>query len=322
MDLTKRKVLVTGAGGFIGSHLVEALVAKGCDVRALVHYRGDGRAGWLDGLTVRRRIEIVPGDARDRGQMDRAVEGCGVVFHLAALISIPYSYVAPESFVLTNVGGTLNLLEAARRHAVDRFVQTSTSEVYGTAQRVPMDETHPLAAQSPYAASKIAADQLALSYCRSFGLPVVVARPFNTYGPRQSARAVIPSIMRQTPGDGPIIVGNVRTSRDFTFVRDTVAGFIALAESDAAVGQVANLGTGEEAEIATLLRMLAPGREVRQENARMRPDASEVMRLCADASKARRLAGWSPQWSLMGGLRDTAEWFTANPGVYPEGHQI
>lgn len=328
MDLTKGKILVSGAGGFIGSHLTEALVAKGCDVRALVHYRGDGRAGWLDHVPAetRKAIEVVQGDVRDPGLMLELVEGCRTVFHLAALISIPWSYRAPHSFLETNAGGTLNLLQAARHHGVERFVQTSTSEVYGSAQYVPMDEAHPLNAQSPYAASKIAADQMALSFHRSYGLPVCVVRPFNTYGPRQSARAVIPSLILQMLKGGIVHVGNTAPIRDFVFVRETGAGFIALAESDNCIGGVFNLATGTETSVGKAARQCAiwVGRSggVELSLGRFRPSASEVMRLCGNGEKARRLAGWYPRHLGLVDLPETVEWFRANAHLYPEGHQV
>jgi NAD dependent epimerase/dehydratase len=309
-SLRDRRVLVTGADGFIGSHLVERLVREGASVRALVYYNAFDSQGWLDTCAgdVRRAIEVLPGDVRDAERTGQAVRGCSVVFHLAALIGIPYSYAAPRSYYDTNVLGTLNVLEAARQHAVARTIQTSTSEVYGTARYVPIDEEHPLGPQSPYAASKVAADQLALSYHRSFGLPVTIVRPFNTYGPRQSLRAVIPSIVVQLlRGRGPVRLGSVEPTRDFNFVDDVVSGFVAAAVSPRAVGQVINLGTGYEVSIRQTAEQIAEilGRSLTIENdaERLRPAASEVERLCASAVKARELVGWAPAHEGAEGLR-------------------
>ncbi|WP_372400680.1 SDR family NAD(P)-dependent oxidoreductase (plasmid) [Azospirillum sp. HJ39] len=335
-DIGKGKILVTGADGFIGSHLVEALVSAGADVRALVQYNSLGRQGWLDHVDerTRRSIEVVPGDVRDHGFMRNTVAGCRTVLHLASLIAIPFSYQAPGSYLDTNVQGTLAILDAARDAGVERFVHTSTSEVYGTAQRVPIDESHPLNAQSPYAASKIAADQFALSYHRSFGLPVVVIRPFNTYGPRQSARAVIPAIITQLlEAGGAIQLGSLHPTRDFSFVTDTAAGFIAAAcAGDAALGETINLGSGFEISIGETASLIAGimGRDmaVGTEAARLRPAASEVERLFADTAKASRLLGWSPvhggRDGFRRGLERTIDWFSdpANRAFYRNGYQI
>ncbi len=332
--IQSHRVLVTGADGFIGSHLVEALLARGAAVRALVQYNSFGRCGWLDHLPAAARagVEVVAGDVRDRTQMRSLVQGCGVVFHLAALIAIPYSYAAPDSYIDTNVKGTLNLLEAAREHGVARFVQTSTSEVYGTARSVPITEEHPWQAQSPYAASKAAADHLALSYRLSFGLPVAVVRPFNTYGPRQSARAVIPTVITQiAAGRNVIRLGDLRPTRDFTFVADTCAGFIAIAEAEAAVGEVTNLGSGFDISVGDTAALIAElmGAQVAIEHDpdRLRPPDSEVERLHAGIAKAARLAGWRPDHGgpegFRRGLARTIEWFSdpANLALYPEGYQ-
>jgi NAD dependent epimerase/dehydratase len=312
-------ILVTGADGFIGSHLVEALARQGRRVRALVLYNSFAHRGWLDALpqAVLDAIEVVPGDVRDRGMVDAAAAGCGSALHLAALIAIPYSYQAPESYVDTNVRGTLNVLEAVRRHGLAKLVVTSTSEVYGTAQAVPITEDHPLSAQSPYAATKVAADQLALSYHRTFGLPVAIARPFNTYGPRQSARAVIPAIITQLAAGGRLRLGALHPTRDFTFIDDTVRGLIAVHDSAAGVGEVIQFGSGFEISIGELARLLAEvmgmAVEIEHDAARDRPASSEVERLWADVGKARRLLGWQPAWGGLDGLRRgltaTAAWF-------------
>jgi dTDP-glucose 4,6-dehydratase len=322
MKLDGVRVLVTGADGFIGSHLTERLVRAGADVRAFVLYSAFDTRGWLDAVPdeVRDAVEVVMGDIRDAERVDRASAGCEVVFHLAALIGIPYSYAAPRSYVETNVTGTLNVLEAARRHAVARVVHTSTSEVYGSARYVPIDEEHPLSAQSPYAASKIAADQLALSFHRTWGTPVAVLRPFNTYGPRQSVRAVIPSIVLQLLEHAPTVrLGNVEPTRDFNFVADVVDGFLAAARADGAVGEVIQIGTGHEVSIRRAAELIAEALdrplaiEAREER-RARPAASEVERLCADRAKARRLLGWEPahagEAGLRRGLATTAAWFS------------
>lgn len=326
--VTADQVLVTGADGFIGSHLVEALVRRGARVRAMVLYDARGQRGWLDTLPahVLDAIEVVASDVRDPFATRAAMERCRAVLHLAALIGIPYSYVAPASYVATNVSGTLNILEAARSLGTERVVITSTSEVYGTARYVPIDEAHPLTAQSPYAASKIAADQLALSYHRAFELPVMVVRPFNTYGPRQSARAVIPTIITQLArGQRKIQLGSLSPTRDFSFVEDIAAGFVAALESEI-VGEVIQLGSGFEISIGDTARMIAQamGVEVRieQDPQRVRPAQSEVERLFCDPSLARSRLGWSPQHGgpegFMAGLRKTIAWFT-NPrtlGLY------
>jgi len=319
-------VLVTGAGGFIGSHLAEQLVLAGHDVRALVRYNAAGMAGWLDSLTpdIRSAIDIVFGDIRDPHQMHAVVSGCRTVYHLAALIAIPYSYQAPASYVATNVGGTLNLLQAARDCGVERFVQTSTSEVYGSAQFVPISEAHPINAQSPYAATKIGADQMALSFHRSFELPVSVIRPFNTFGPRQSLRAIIPTIISQFDQPQPRVkLGALHPTRDFTFVRDTVAGFMAIAAADGAIGEVINIGSGFEVSIGALLNLIAKEigvePEVETDSQRVRPESSEVDRLWADVGKARRLLEWHPNYSgiegFSRGLRETIQWFRSSEAI-------
>jgi NAD dependent epimerase/dehydratase len=317
-----KRVLVTGAGGFIGSHLVEALSRRGCQVRALVRYNARASAGWLDELDAdtHSSVEIVPGDIRDLSCVQAAVRGCDTIFHLAALIGIPYSYLAPAQYVETNVVGTLNVLQAARDQAIERVVHTSTSEVYGTAQMVPINESHPMVGQSPYSATKIGADQLALSFHRSFGMPVTVIRPFNTYGPRQSARAVIPTIITQLLGGADVVeLGALTPTRDFNFVGDIVEAFIATAQADAAIGEVINVGTGFEISIADVFAMIADivgsKTSITLDSARVRPAASEVDRLCADNSRAARLIGWHPKMAERDGLRRglgiTIEWFRA-----------
>lgn len=315
-------MLVTGAAGFIGSHLVERLVGEGAKVRAFVHYNSRNHWGHLEDLLPHQRheVEIVSGDLRDPGRVDSAVSGADVVFHLGALIAIPYSYVAPQDFVMTNVIGTLNVLEAARRHGTSRVVQTSTSEVYGTAQYVPIDERHPLVGQSPYAASKIGADQIALSYQLSFEVPVAIARPFNTYGPRQSARAVIPAIIVQALTQKHVMLGATFPTRDLNFVADTVAGFLKIAETDGAIGEVVNLGTGREVSVgdaaAAIIRLVGRDIPVVFDANRVRPNASEVEQLLADATKAKTLVGWEPRHSLDEGLRATIDWIRQHLDQY------
>lgn len=313
-------VAVTGAEGFIGSHLVEALVASGHRVRAMVLYNSFGSRGWLASLapSVLDEVEVVLGDVRDPHALRAFVDGVEAVYHLAALIAIPYSYTAPHSYLETNAGGTLNVLEATRLAETPRIICTSTSEVYGTARRVPIDESHPLQAQSPYAASKIAADKLAESYHLSFGLPVVTLRPFNTYGPRQSTRAVIPTIVSQlAAGSEGLELGALTPTRDLLYVADTAQAFIAAATAplDAVAGTVLNAGTGRETSIGALAELIAGlmGRQlpaVTEAAERMRPPTSEVMRLVADASRLRELTGWRPSRTLEEGLAETIAWFT------------
>jgi len=289
-SLLGKKVLVTGAGGFIGSHLAEGLVRAGATVRALVHYNAHSSAGWLDASPLRDQIEIISGDIVDRDSVRGAMDGREIVFHLAALIAIPYSYRAPESYVRTNVIGTLNVIQCARELGVARTIHTSTSEVYGTARKVPIAEDHPLQGQSPYSASKIGADKLVESFHLSYQLPVVTVRPFNTFGPRQSARAVIPTIITQCLTGQVVRLGNRRPTRDFNFVSNTVDGFLAAALMPAAVGRTLNLGSGREISIGDLAaligRLTGASLELQEDPARLRPDASEVERLLADHSQA------------------------------------
>ncbi|WP_433237126.1 SDR family NAD(P)-dependent oxidoreductase [Streptosporangium sp. CA-135522] len=309
-----KKVLVTGAEGFIGSTLVDLLLAQGAEVRALAHYKPYGSRGHLAG----KDVEVIAGDVRDAGLVSDAVAGCDTVFHLAALIGIPYSYQAPESYVATNVTGTHNVVQAVRRHGVSRLVHTSTSEVYGTARFAPITEEHPLQPQSPYSASKIGADMMALSYWHAFETPVSVVRPFNVYGPRQSTRAVIPAILAQLhAGAQEIRLGALTPTRDFTFAEDTARGFLAVARSGKTIGEIVNVGSGQEISIgdlaALLIEVTGSSASVVGDPARMRPSGGEVRRLLCDSSKALALTGWKPRVSLREGLRRTSEWLATRP---------
>ena len=315
------KILVTGADGFIGSHLVEELVRQGREVRAMVLYNSFDQWGWLDDVPaeVMKSVEVVMGDVRDIGSVRNAMKDCGSVLHLAALIGIPYSYFAPDSYVDVNIRGTLNIAQVARELGHEKVVMTSTSEVYGTAQFVPITEEHPLVGQSPYAATKIGADQIALSFFRSFGTPVAIARPFNTYGPRQSSRAVIPTVITQIlQGVDSIRLGALRPTRDFNFVADTVKGVIKIHDESASIGEVINIGSGYEISVGDTVAMIADiiGRPIRIETdeARLRPALSEVDRLWADNTKAKRILGWSPEFGgtegFRRGLERTIAWFS------------
>lgn len=288
-----------------------------------MHYNSSGGWGWLDQSPVRNDIEVILGDVRDPDSIEKAVKGVDTIFHLAALIAIPYSYRAPLSYIRTNVEGTANVLQSAIRANVELVVHTSTSEVYGTARRIPIDEDHPLQGQSPYSASKIGADKIAESFHRSFGLPVVTVRPFNTYGPRQSARAVIPTIITQALADQPIKLGNLEPTRDLNYVEDTVAGFVKAAESTNGVGNVFNLGTGHEISIKELaqliVKLMKKDLPITTENERVRREGSEVERLCADAERARTLLDWTPKFTLEEGLRRTIEWMRENRERYRTG---
>lgn len=314
-----KKILITGADGFIGSHLTEALISRGYDVRAFVLYNSFNSWGWLDHVPrdVRNSLDVFAGDIRDPHGVKKAMEGCDAVLHLAALIAIPYSYHSPDTYIDTNIKGTLNVLQAARELGVARVVHTSTSEVYGSARFVPITEEHPLVGQSPYSASKIGADQLAYSFYASFGLPVVIARPFNTYGPRQSARAVIPTIISQiASGQRQIKLGALSPTRDFNYVKDTVGGFIACLQSDGGLGEVVNFGSNHEISIGDTAQLIAEVMgveiEILSDEIRLRPANSEVERLCADNSKARRLFGWRPEYGgqegFKRGLTETVSW--------------
>jgi NAD dependent epimerase/dehydratase len=321
-EWSERPVVVTGAGGFIGSHLVEELVRRGARLRAFVRYNSRGARGALELLPaeVLSELEVSFGDIRSRDSVADAFRGSEVAFHLAAAIAIPYSYVDPTSVFETNVTGTLNVVQAARSEGLGKLVHTSTSEVYGTAQEVPITERHPLSAQSPYAASKVGADSLALSFHRSFELPVTVLRPFNTYGPRQSARAVIPTIISQALTGGSLRLGSLEPRRDFTYVSDTVAGFLAVADSEDAVGQTLQLGTGTDVSVGELVDELGDvlGRElpVELDEQRMRPEGSEVMRLISSPERVEQVAGWRPQVGLREGLTRTVEWVRDHPEMY------
>ena len=314
--LKGKRVLVTGAGGFIGSHLVEALVESGAKVRAFVHYRGNGSWGWLDQSKYKTHFEVVSGDVTDRDSVSAATKSISTVFHLAALIGIPYSYHAPVSYIRTNIEGTLNVLQAAREAEVDRVIHTSSSEVYGTAQYVPINEDHPLQGQSPYSASKIGADKLAESFHRSFGLPIVTIRPFNAFGPRQSARAVIPTIITQCLSGEVVKLGSLTPTRDFNYVSNTVDAFLRCAESSAVSGKTINVGSGSEISIGDLVekigRVLGKEVKIKRELKRTRPAESEVDRLLADNTVARKILKWNPKVGLDEGLRMTADWIREN----------
>jgi len=329
---THKKVLVTGADGFIGSHLVEALLDAGADVTAFVYYNSFNSWGWIDTFPKERRdrLTIFSGDIRDPNGVREAIRGQEYVFHLAALIGIPFSYHSPDSYVDTNIKGTLNVLQSARDAGTRRILVTSTSEVYGTAQYVPIDENHPFQGQSPYSATKIGADRLAESFFRSFQLPVSIVRPFNTYGPRQSARAVIPTIITQLlSGITEIKLGSLTPTRDFNYVKDTVAGFLAIAQSDAAIGQEINIATQDEISIGQLARELIgqinPEARITTDDQRLRPAASEVERLLGANAKIRSLTGWTPQYDLTRGIAETIAWFRDDPaarGYKPEIYNV
>lgn len=314
MDLRHKRVLVTGADGFIGSHLVEQLACAGARVTALAQYNSFNSWGWIEAIPCLDEVEVVCGDIRDAHYCLSLTRGVEVIFHLAALIPIPYSYRAPDSYVDTNVKGTLNLCQAALANGVTRMVHTSSSEVYGTAQYVPIDEKHPLHAQSPYSATKIAADAIATSFYCSFDLPVVIARPFNTYGPRQSARAVIPTIVTQiASGAQEIRLGDLAATRDFTFVEDTCRGLVAIAGMDGGLGEVFNIGSNYEISVgdlfSTIARVMESDARVAPDSSRLRPPGSEVQRLRCDCGKLRGVTGFQPQTPLIDGLRRTVEWF-------------
>lgn len=320
MNLESKKILVTGSDGFIGSHLVEELIRLGCDVRAFIFYNSFNSWGWLDHFrqNSKKRFDVFAGDVRDSHCVKEAMKGCEVVFHLAALISIPYSYHSPETFVDTNIKGTLNIVQAARELEIGKVIHTSTSEVYGTARFVPISEEHHLQCQSPYSASKIGADQIAMSFYYSYEIPVTIVRPFNTYGPRQSARAVIPTVITQIAnGKRKIKMGSIRPTRDFNYIKDVIRGFIAVAESDSTIGEIVNIGNNYEISIGDTVNIIAKimstDVEIVSDTERVRPINSEVERLLADNSKALQLTGWAPEYNGLDGFRrgiaETVEWF-------------
>lgn len=327
MNWNGKRILITGAGGFIGSHLAERMVALGANTRVLIRYNANSHRGWLEQSPLAKDIDFAFGDICDPDSVHHAMKNIDIVFHLAALIAIPYSYQAPRAYIRTNVEGTLNVLQAARQTGAERVVHTSTSETYGSAQYVPIDENHPLQGQSPYSASKIAADKLAESFYLSFDLPVATIRPFNTYGPRQSARAIIPTIISQALTSGAVHLGSLAPTRDLNFVADTVDGFVKIAESPQAIGRVINIGSGREISIGDLAQRIAArmGKTIAitSDDKRQRPPKSEVNRLCADHALAAKLTGWQPKHTLDEGLIQTIAWMEQNLGRYkPETYAV
>lgn len=323
-----KKILVTGAGGFIGSHLTELLVEKGFEVKAFVHYNSWNKWGWLDTSNVKNKIEIVTGDIRDFDSVFETMQGCDTVFHLAALIGIPYSYVSPQAYIKTNIDGTYNVLQSARQLGVAKIMVTSTSETYGTAQYVPIDENHPMVGQSPYSATKISADQLSISYFKSFDLPVKIVRPFNTYGPRQSARAIIPTIISQIlNGQTSLKLGNMTPTRDLTFVKDTAKGFYEIANADGLFGEITNIGMQEEITIGDLVQLITDiigtQIEIISDEQRVRPDKSEVERLFCNNTKIKSNTLWTPDYTLQTGLKETVDWISNNLSYFkPEIYNV
>jgi Nucleoside-diphosphate-sugar epimerases len=314
------KVLITGAGGFIGSHLSELLVNLGYNVKAFIRYNSRNHWGWLENSPLKAEMEVIAGDIRDYDSINNAMRGCSSVFHLAALIGIPYSYISPLAYIKTNIEGSYNVLQSARELKLENIIITSTSETYGTAQYVPIDERHPIVGQSPYSASKIAADQMAISYFRSFELPVKIVRPFNTYGPRQSARAVIPTIISQLLNEKPLKLGNLTPTRDITFVKDTVEAFFAISQNHSLNGEITNIGMNEEISIGelaqTIAKILNKKIIVETDEQRIRPSNSEVERLKCDNTKITSLTTWQPKYNLESGLRETINWLEANLSLY------
>lgn len=325
MNWIGKKTLVTGAGGFIGSHLCETLLELGADVTAMVHYNSRGDWGNLEFLSLesKQALRLISGNIEDSGFMSRHIKGQHVVFHLAALIAIPYSYTAPLSYVHTNIEGTINVLEAARDYDIEKIIHTSTSETYGTAIYTPIDETHPLQGQSPYSASKIGADKLAESYYRSFNLPVATIRPFNTYGPRQSTRAVIPTIITQALTQNEIRLGSLDPVRDVNFVKDTAAGFVKVAESPKSIGEVINVGSGKgytiQELVTTILQIMKVEKKIVLDEDRLRPENSEVFKLICDNTKSKNLTGWQPRYSLEEGIRETIDFISNHMDIYKPG---
>jgi NAD dependent epimerase/dehydratase len=317
-----KNILVTGAGGFIGSHLTELLVKKGYNVKAFVHYNSKNNWGWLESSDLKDQLEILQGDIRDYDAVNNAVKSVDTVFHLAALIGIPYSYISPLAYIRTNIEGTYNVLQSSRESDVENIMITSTSETYGTAQYIPIDENHPAVGQSPYAATKISADEIALSFYRSFDMPIKIVRPFNTYGPRQSARAIIPTVMSQLlSGKKELHLGNLTPTRDLTFVKDTAAGFYAISQSEKAIGRALNIGMNTEICIADLVQMIGKVTnntdfEIISKTERVRPVKSEVERLYCDNSLIKEYTGWSPDYDLQKGLEETAKWVKNNLNTY------
>jgi NAD dependent epimerase/dehydratase len=316
MELKNKKILITGADGFIGSHLTEMLVEQGAELKALSYYNSFNYWGWLEDVRHLNNVEVLTGDVRDPHYCKHVTKGVDVIFHLAALIAIPYSYIAPDSYVDTNVRGTLNICQAALENGCERVIHTSTSEVYGTAQYVPIDEKHPLQPQSPYSASKIGADAMAMSFHNSFNLPLTIARPFNTYGPRQSARAVIPTIITQIASEKKVIrLGDLTPTRDLSYVEDTCRGLIALAECDKAIGEIVNIGSNYEISVGDVLNLIkdimTSAVEVVTDEARLRPKKSEVYRLWCDNTKIHSLTGFVPNYTIREGLERTVEWLTS-----------
>jgi dTDP-glucose 4,6-dehydratase len=316
-----KNILVTGAGGFIGSHLTELLVEKGYNIKAFVHYNSWNKWGWLDTSFVKNKVEIISGDIRDYDSVTAAMQGCDSVFHLAALIGIPYSYVSPQAYIKTNIDGTYNILQSARQAGIEKIMVTSTSETYGTAQYVPIDEKHPMVGQSPYSATKIAADQLAISYYKSFDLPVKIVRPFNTYGPRQSARAIIPTVISQIlAGETALKLGNLSPTRDLTFVKDTAKGFLEIALADGLFGEITNIGMSEEITIGNLVQLISnligEKIEIISDEQRIRPDKSEVERLFCDNTKIKENTAWQADYTLEKGLIETIDWIRNNQSYF------
>lgn len=321
VELSGKKLLITGAGGFIGSHLTERLTELGAEVTAFVHYNSRNYWGWLEESKYLKDIQVITGDIRDYDSVKNAMKGKDIVFHLAALIGIPYSYESPLAYIKTNIEGTYNILQTARELSIEKIIHTSTSEIYGTAQFVPITETHPINPQSPYAASKASADLLALTFYRSFETPVTIVRPFNTYGPRQSARAIIPTIITQIASNNyKIKLGSLFPTRDLTYVKDTVEGFIKVAESDKSIGEIINIGSNFEISIKDLVNLIAEimnkGINIEAEEKRVRPENSEVERLLADTTKAKELIGWSPKYNLKEGLKETIDWIKSHLDLY------